>query len=276
MPTRPPAVAGQFYPAEPALLQQQVESLLQQAEANSAVQQAEQSDAPIRALIAPHAGFIYSGPVAASAYAPLRRQAGRIHRVFLLGPSHRVPFKGLATPEADYYQTPLGDIELDTGSLRAAERHPGVSRLDAAHRWEHSLEVQLPFLQAVLGDFRLIPLVVGQADMTDTAALIQDLSGAPDVLTVVSTDLSHYHSYDQAMRRDAATASAIEALDATALDGDGACGYHPLQGLLLAAKEKGWRIRRLDLRNSGDTAGSRDRVVGYGAWILFDNGEHAT
>ena len=130
--------------------------------------------------------------------------------------------------------------------------------------------MQLPFLQAVLGDFRLIPVVVGQADMADTAALVRELSGAPDLLTVVSTDLSHYHAYDQAMRLDAATASAIESLDATALNGDGACGYHPLQGLLRAAKEKGWRIRRLDLRNSGDTAGSRDRVVGYGAWALFD------
>jgi AmmeMemoRadiSam system protein B len=257
--TRQPAVAGTFYPADPVALRAQVEKLLAAARA---------ADVTPKALIAPHAGYIYSGPIAASAYATLAPRAKDITRVVLLGPSHFVPFPGLALPAASAFATPLGDIELDRAALRLLEGHPAVRVLDAAHEREHSLEVQLPFLQVALPAFTLVPLAVGHASAADVAGVLDLLWGDGETLVVISSDLSHYRSYEAAAVIDAETAQAIERLDERPLDGEHACGCHPIAGLLHLARRRGLRVVPLDRRNSGDTAGDKRRVVGYGAWAF--------
>jgi AmmeMemoRadiSam system protein B len=222
----------------------------------------------LKALVVPHAGYVYSGPVAASAYALLASLRDRIRRVVLLGPSHRVGFEGLAASSADAFETPLGRVEIDAEAVERALLLPQVRRLDAAHAQEHSLEVQLPFLQRVLSDFRLVPLVVGDATPAEVAEVIETLWGGAETLLVVSSDLSHYLPYEQAKALDRATTQAIENLDPEAIGEDQACGRLPVQGLLLAARRHGLHARTLDLRSSGDTAGSRDAVVGYGAYAF--------
>jgi MEMO1 family protein len=259
MKVRPPAVAGFFYPEDPAALEQSVRALLLQGSAAA--------PAP-KSLIAPHAGYVYSGPVAASAYAQLRPLAGRVERVVLLGPAHRVWLRGLALPSVDAFETPLGRVPIDAHAAALLADLPQVVVSDAAHRDEHSLEVQLPFLQVALGAFRLVPLAVGDASTEEVAQVIERLWGGPETLVVVSTDLSHYHDYATARRLDAAACRAIEALRGDQLGEESACGRVPLRGLLEVARRHGLAARTLDLRSSGDTAGPRDRVVGYGAWSL--------
>ncbi|ROR32894.1 AmmeMemoRadiSam system protein B [Inmirania thermothiophila] len=256
---RPPAVAGLFYPEQREELARTVDALLAGAQA---------AGPPPKAIVAPHAGYVYSGPVAATAYAALRPLAGRIERVVLLGPSHRVPFDGLAAPSTDYFRTPLGDVPVDREAIESIRDLPQVCILDEAHALEHSLEVHLPFLQRVLGGFRLVPLVVGDAAPEEVAEVIERLWGGDETLIVVSSDLSHYHDYHTARRMDAATSMAVEALAPERIGYEQACGRHPLQGLLVAARRRGLQARTLDLRNSGDTAGPRDRVVGYGAYAF--------
>ena len=259
---REPAVAGRFYPADAATLRQIVEGFLAEVSPPEA-------DAPApRAIVAPHAGFPFSGPVAAAAYARVRPLAGRIRRVVLLGPSHRVPFRGIATTDSAYYGSPLGDIPVDREAVDALAGLPGVQSLDAAHGPEHSLEAQLPFLQVVLGDFRLVPLVVGDASPDQVEAVLDRLWDDPGTLVVVSSDLSHFHDEATAQRLDAATQQVIERMDDTALGPEDACGCRPLAGLLRAARRRGLGITTLDRRTSADTAGPRDQVVGYGAWAL--------
>ncbi|MBC8338604.1 MAG: AmmeMemoRadiSam system protein B [Rhodospirillales bacterium] len=257
---RAPAVAGQFYPAQPGELEAQIQGLLRDAEAG-------QGPAP-KAIIAPHAGYIYSGAIAAKAYARLAPAADTITRVVLLGPCHRVAVQGLALSSADVFRTPLGDIPLDQDAAESLADFPQVQVFDATHQFEHSLEVHLPFLQRVLGDFSLVPLVVGEASPNDVADVIEALWGGPETVFVISTDLSHYLDYDAAREIDARTCSAIEALDPSAITSNGACGRFPVGGMLAAAKRRSMTITTLDLRNSGDTAGSKDHVVGYGAWML--------
>jgi AmmeMemoRadiSam system protein B/AmmeMemoRadiSam system protein A len=259
---RSPAVAGTFYPADPAVLHQQIAGFL--AEADNAPPT---GTALPKAIIGPHAGYIYSGAVAARAYAHLAAARGKINRVVLIGPSHYVAFQGLAVDTADAWAMPGGTVQLDTEAI-AALRQTGVGELEAAYTREHALEVHVPFLQQVLGDFRLVPIVAGDAPAEAVAAVFDALWGGPETLLVVSTDLSHYHDYDACQRLDAATAAAIERFDIDAINSAGACGAVPTRGLLLAARRRGMTIQRLDLRNSGDTAGPRDRVVGYGAWAL--------
>ena len=256
---RRPAVAGSFYPADAGLLRAQVEQLLRDAKPAAVVP---------KALIAPHAGYVYSGPIAASAYATLAPRAADIRRVVLLGPSHYVPFAGLALPDAEAFATPLGDVPLDWDAIDAIADCDGVMTSDAAHAREHSLEVQLPFLQVALGDFALVPLAVGEAEPRQTADVLEALWGGPETLVVISSDLSHYRSYRAAGVIDAQTAQAIESLDETPLDGEHACGCHPIRGLLHLARRRGLRVTPLDRRNSGDTAGDKSRVVGYGAWAF--------
>ena len=254
---RNPAVAGQFYSARADELRATVATLLDEAPA---------TDAPApKALIVPHAGYIYSGPVAASAYARLRPHRNRYRRVVLLGPCHRVPVTGLALSSADVYRMPMGDVPLDRSAIAALDI-PGVGVFDEAHANEHSLEVHLPFLQAVLGKFSVVPIVVGSASPELVADVIDALWDGPETLIVVSSDLSHYLTYEKARAVDAVTCEAIERLDASALNHDRACGATPVSGLLLAAKRRGMTATTLDLRNSGDTTGERDFVVGYGAW----------
>jgi AmmeMemoRadiSam system protein B len=259
---RTPAVAGMFYPGDAAQLQQAVKGYL------SAVR-FEGGQTP-KALIAPHAGYVYSGPIAASAYARLAPLKGKISRVVLIGPSHRVGFRGLALCTANAYAIPGKTIPLDREMESRLASLPGVGLLDQAHVPEHSLEVHLPFLAAVLGDFKLVPIVAGEASPELVADLLEAAWGGDDTLIVVSTDLSHYHAYEQARKIDAATVAAIEQLDPARLDGEHACGHVPVAGLLELARRKSLQVKTLDVRNSGDTAGPKDRVVGYGAWAFFE------
>jgi AmmeMemoRadiSam system protein B/AmmeMemoRadiSam system protein A len=262
---RPTAVAGTFYPADPVELRRQLQGFLGQAEARPSPR-----PLPPKALIAPHAGYVYSGPVAASAYALLVPLKGRIRRVVLLGPSHRVAFRGMAISAAGAWASPLGAVPIDRTAIDALKGVPMLGELEAAHAQEHSLEVHVPFLQAVLGDFALVPVVIGDARPEEVAALLEAAWGGPETLIVVSTDLSHYLGYDSCRTLDAASVAAIEHFDPQALGRDQACGRIPVGGLLLAAKRRGMEIVTLDVRNSGDTAGPKDRVVGYGAWALYE------
>jgi AmmeMemoRadiSam system protein B/AmmeMemoRadiSam system protein A len=259
---REPAVAGTFYPAEPRRLESVVTLLLEQATPA-------EGRAP-KALVAPHAGYVYSGPVAASAYARLRPLRGVIRRVLLLGPAHRARLDGLSAPAVDALRTPLGDVPVDREAVARIADLPQVSVADEAHVGEHSLEVHLPFLQVALGAFSVVPLVVGQATDDEVAEVLERLWGGGETLVVISSDLSHYHDYDTARRLDAATSAAIEGLRPEGLDWQSACGRVPVRGLLRVAQRRGLRARTLDLRNSGDTAGPRDRVVGYGAWAFTE------
>lgn len=260
---RQPAVAGTFYPADPHQLAADLRRMLNSVPGP-------RQPAP-KALIAPHAGYVYSGPIAATAYARLREAHRDISRVVLIGPAHRVAFSGIGVSTADAFRTPLGDIPLDARLIAKALTCPGVAALDEAHRQEHSLEVHLPFLQMLLDRFTLVPLVAGDASDQLVADLLESLWGGPETLIVVSSDLSHYQDYDAASARDRATAEAIAQLDAS-FDHHSACGRTPLGGLLTLAKQRGLKIETLDVRNSGDTAGPRDRVVGYGAWALYEAG----
>lgn len=257
---RPPAVAGLFYPENAQALQSAVEGYLHAV--------APADTAPPKAIIAPHAGYIYSGPVAASAYARLRPLRGTVKRVVLLGPAHRVSFSGLATSSASAFDTPLGPMTLDRATLDRLLALPQVRPFDEAHALEHSLEVQLPFLQVVLGECMLVPLVVGKTEPDAIAQVLERVWGEAETLIVVSSDLSHYHDYETARRRDQATARAIEQLHPEAIGYEDACGRDPINGLLHFARRHGLQARTLDLRNSGDTAGPPDRVVGYGAFAF--------
>lgn len=259
MTIRQPAVAGMFYPADPVELRWMIEGLLAQVTPQPAEP---------HALIVPHAGYIYSGPVAATAYAHVASRAGQINRVVLLGPTHHVRFQGLSACTADAYQTPLGLVPLDRSILELTPPLPHVQPLDAAHLREHSLEVQLPFLQVVLGKFTLIPLVVGEARPEETAEVLERLWGGPETLVVISSDLSHYHDAATARRIDAETCRIIEARRPDLLTGERACGCRAINGLLAIAQRRQLPVTTVDLRNSGDTAGGRDRVVGYGAWLV--------
>lgn len=256
---REPAVAGMFYPAEPAELRQTIQDLLARHNV----------DRPVpKAIVAPHAGYPYSGPVAASVYARLAKARGTIRRVVLLGPSHRVGFPGLATSTADYFRTPLGDVPVDTALVNQVAAMPQVRALDQAHQLEHSLEVHLPFLQETLGDFVLVPLVVGDASAEEVGEVLEELWGGPETLIVISSDLSHYHDYATAQKLDSATTEAIEKLRYEDIAYEDACGRNPIKGLLWLARRRGLKAETVDLRNSGDTAGPRDAVVGYGAYVL--------
>jgi len=256
---REAAVAGQFYPADALQLRSSIESLLADVRVPPGP--------PPKALVVPHAGYVYSGPVAATGYAQLLPWRERYTRIVLLGPCHRVAVRGMALSGAEVFRTPLGDVPVEDGGSRLAGC-PGVAVVPATHAFEHSLEVHLPFLQVVLDAFSIVPVVVGDARPVDVATLIEALWGGSETLFIVSSDLSHYLAYDKARDSDLATARAIETLDAAAIDHHDACGAAPLRGLLLAARTRGLQVTRLDLRNSGDTAGDRRTVVGYGAWAF--------
>lgn len=258
---RVPAVAGAFYPGAAATLRAQVAALL--AAATPPGQQRP------KALIAPHAGYVYSGPVAANAYALLAMFRSDYSRVVLLGPAHRVYVRGLALPAADAFATPLGEIALDREAIAAIRHLPQVCISDDAHAHEHSLEVHLPFLQQALAGFTLVPLAVGEASAEEVAEVLGLLWGDERTLIVVSSDLSHYLPYAQARTIDEQTARMVLGM-APQLNHQQACGATPVNGLLLEARGRGLRPQLLDLRNSGDTAGDKSRVVGYASFALYD------
>jgi MEMO1 family protein len=257
---RRPAVAGSFYPAQPDRLRRQIIELLADAGAPP-------KSTP-KALIVPHAGYVYSGRTAAAGFATLRDSAQTLERVVLIGPAHYVAVQGVAFASVDAFETPLGHVPIDHAILNKITDLPFVSRNDAAHAPEHALEVELPFLQTMLTSFSLVPLVVGDATPREVAEVLSLSWSGPETLLVISSDLSHYQSYEAARRLDAATAAAIENGDWASLGAGQACGYLPIAGLLLEANGHHLKARRLSLCNSGDTAGPRDEVVGYGAWMF--------
>ncbi len=259
---RQPAVAGQFYPRDPSELRTTITNLLANVP---------RADHAPKAIVAPHAGYLYSGPIAATAYAQLLPLRDTITRIVLLGPSHRVEMEGLAAPSATGFATPLGVVPVDTQSIARLQGLPKVKVWDGPHTYEHSLEVQLPFLQVVLNDFTVVPLLAGEIAPNELSPVFELLWGGPETRFVISSDLSHYYESQIARRLDRTTADAIEALDPDRLGEEQACGRVPLRGLLQAAREHHLRARTLDLRNSGDTAGPRHQVVGYGAFG-FDEG----
>ena len=258
---REPAVAGTFYPADPAQLKQMLMHYLTDAQTGGKVP---------KAIIAPHAGFIYSGPIAASVYARLQAAKDIINQVVLIGPSHRVGFQGLALSTAEQFSTPLGNIEVDTDAVKKIAEFPFIAYLDQAHELEHSLEVHLPFLQTVLKQFSLVPVVAGDAPAEQVCQLLEQFWRKPGTLIVISSDLSHFHNYETAQKLDKETSEIIEHLQYEKLDSGSACGCVPVRGLMLLARKNNLQIRTIDLRNSGDTAGSGDknRVVGYGAYVI--------
>jgi AmmeMemoRadiSam system protein B len=266
-PTRHPAVAGSFYPRNLDALSSDIERMLLEAETNN------DRSLPPKAVIVPHAGYIYSGPIAASAYARLRQAKDRIKRVVLLGPVHRVPVMGLALPDTEAFATPMGEVPLDMDAMDSIRSLPQVVISDAAHAQEHSLEVQLPFLQQVLGDFKLVPLAVGNASPDEVADVLEQLWGGEETLIVISSDLSHYLPYNEAKQIDGHTARMILDLHST-VNHEQACGGTPVNGLLIAARRHGLIPKLLDLRNSGDTAGNPDHVVGYGAFAFYKGDEN--
>ena len=267
-PIRPPAVAGAFYPGRSQTLSHDVLAMLAAAKADAA----DTAATPPKALIVPHAGYIYSGATAAQAYAQLVNVRQKIRRVVLLGPVHRVPVRGLALPGADYFATPLGEIEIDQDAVAAIKSLPQVVVSPAAHAQEHSLEVQLPFLQLALDDFKLLPLAVGDATPAEVAQVLDVLWGGDETLIVISSDLSHFLPYATAQTVDSETVQDILQLEPT-LNHQQACGATPVNGLLLAARRHQLQAHLLGLCNSGDTAGDKGRVVGYAA-LAFSQGEN--
>lgn len=259
---RPPAVAGTFYPADASSLREAIDHSFANARGLEG-----EGDLP-KALIVPHAAYAYSGPVAASGYRTLAGARGYLRRVVLLGPSHFFPLDGVAVPEADAFATPFGPVRIEGEARALLASSPHCIESDAPHAGEHSLEVQVPFLQTMLGDFTLVPLAVGLLRTEDLADLIETLWGGVETLIVVSTDLSHYLDHDTAVERDRRTADAILARRHQAIADVDACGAFAVRGLLRFAYRRGLRPELLDLRTSGDTAGDRRRVVGYGAFTL--------
>ncbi len=255
-----PAVAGLFYPGNPDELRSQVLAFLDEGQAGRV-------EKP-KALIAPHAGYIYSGATAGHAYAQLKSVANRIQHVVILAPSHHLAFPGIGYSSAEQFQTPLGRLKVNQNAIRLISTLPQVNQIDEAFEKEHSLEVQLPFLQMALGDFQITPLLVSDARTSEVAEVLEQLWGGDETLIVISSDLSHYLDYKNAQKLDQEATQAIEHLEPDELGYQHACGRTPVAGLLIAARHHHLNVTTLDLRNSGDTAGSRDQVVGYGAYAF--------
>lgn len=254
-------MAGHFYPGSAERLSAEVKRLLAAAPEH-------RGTAAVKALIAPHAGYVYSGPVAATAFAAVKHLSAAIERVVVIGPAHYVAVRGVVVPTVDAFDTPLGRVPIDRGGMSALSEMPCVIASDTPHAPEHALEVELPFLQVVLRSFAVMPLLVGDASPEEVAAILERVWGGEETLIVVSSDLSHYLDYDHARRRDHATAAAIEQLDWTRIGPNDACGALAISGLLIQARRRGLGAERLALCSSGDTAGDRQRVVGYGAWAF--------
>jgi AmmeMemoRadiSam system protein B/AmmeMemoRadiSam system protein A len=263
---RPPAIAGTFYPSNPAELEATVQYFLD--EANRVFGQ------PInvpKAIIVPHAGYIYSGLTAAAAFSRLHPARKAIKRVIILGPCHRVAVNGMALPSTDIFQTPLGDVPLDIDAIKKINDLDFITIFNETHVDDHSIEIHLPFLQKILAEFKLVPIIVGETDPGKVAEVLEILWGGPETLIIISSDLSHYLGYDQAKIIDNDTRKAVEQMDLKALGKDQACGRYSIMGLLTLAKAKGLSVGTADIRNSGDTAGTKDRVVGYGSWYFDEN-----
>ena len=263
---RPPAIAGTFYPSNPHELKVTVKYFLNEAE-----KYIDNTTIIPKAIIAPHAGYIYSGLTAAAVYNRLKPAREKIKRVVILGPCHRVATKGLALPSAEIFQTPLGDVHIDTDAIASIKDLDYVEIFNETHAEDHSIEIHLPFLQTILDSFKLVPLIVGDTNPEKVAEILDILWGGPETLILISSDLSHYLNYNQATLLDRQTCKAIEQMNPNAIGREQACGRHSIKGLLMLGKEKGLVVKIADMRNSGDTAGTKDRVVGYGSWYFEEN-----
>lgn len=258
---REPAVAGTFYPAEKDELKHMIEQFILEAPKANKVP---------KVIIAPHAGYIYSGELAGAVYARLIPDNNKISRVILMGPSHKVGFHGMALSTAEHFSTPLGSIDIDIESNTQLSRFPYVQYLDQAHELEHSIEVHLPFLQMVLKKFILLPIICGDSSADQVCTIIEQFWGQPETLIVISSDLSHFHNYETAQKKDKATSNFIEQLELEHLDSDSACGYIPISGLLALARKNDLKIKMIDLKNSADASriSDKNRVVGYGTYVI--------
>lgn len=249
MSTRRAAVAGTFYP-EGEALGRMIDGFLKKVPEIAV-------DGELKALIVPHAGYVYSGQVAAYAYALLK--GCRKKRFVILGPSHHVYFNDVAGDVNEFWETPLGKVMVAESSF---------PKLGEAHAEEHSVEVQLPFLQRVAEDFEILPLVAGDADPERISGKLRGILG-DDTMLVISSDLSHYHDYDAAIRLDRKAINAIEKIDYVAFAGEEACGKIPILAVLDIAKRLGWKCKLLNCANSGDATGDRARVVGYASFAFY-------
>ncbi len=265
---RRPAVAGSFYPADP----EELRAALERALADGV----KVPSPPPKAVIGPHAGYPYSGPIAGSAYASLLPRRGQAERAVVLGPAHRAPLSKVAASSADAFETPLGLLPVDTSARDELVAAGLIVIDDDAHAAEHSVEVHLPFVQVVLGDVRVLPLVVGEVPAAEVAAVLDAVWGGPETVVIVSTDLSHYHDQETATQRDRRTAHAVVDKRSEAIGVGDACGVFPLRGLLLAARQRNLDVELLDLRSSGDASGDRRAVVGYGAFSLSSRTREAS
>lgn len=265
---RPPAIAGTFYPAAPDMLRSEIDGLI-----HAAVEGQAENDTPIpKAIIVPHAGLMFSGAIAGLGFATVRALKGTVKRIVIIGPAHRMAFQGIAIARADGFATPLGDVRCDLAGLQAALAWPQVQVLDEAHRLEHGLEIELPFIQRLFGedaDIEIVPLLVSRCSAWQVHEVIEALWGGPETLIVISSDLSHFHDYDTAKRIDDNTRAMIERFDAESITSGDACGALPVAGMLMLARQRGMRIRTLGMCNSGDITGDKSRVVGYGAWAVY-------
>lgn len=258
---RPPAMAGKFYPEQPGQLGRMVETFLDEARVAGGI-------SAVKAVIAPHAGYLYSGPIAGTAFRVWLEERHKIQRIVLIGPSHYLDFPGIAVPGATAFATPLGDVDIDRDALRTLAGCRQIKPFDAAHENEHSLEVELPFLQCALANFTIVPLVTGNATDDELMEMIKLIWGGDETRFVISSDLSHYRSYEVAQRIDRETSLAIERGETDRISAACACGHLAVRSFMRAAERRGLAARTLDLRNSGDTAGPRERVVGYGAFVF--------
>ncbi|MFV1982357.1 MAG: AmmeMemoRadiSam system protein B [Thiohalomonadales bacterium] len=255
------AVAGQFYPNEPAVLQTDINQYLNEVSTLS-----DSVNPELKAIIVPHAGYIYSGAIAASAYNLLYKQSSTISNIILLGPAHRLSFQGIASSSVHYFDTPLGSVAVNLSLIDKIKHFSFINCIDAAHQNEHCLEVQLPFLQTVLKKFTIVPLLIGECDPNDVATILDFLWGGNETLIIISSDLSHFNNYELAKHNDNNTSQAILNLQPENIHYEDACGRTPVNGLLKIAQKKRLKVSILDVRNSGDTAGDKQRVVGYGAY----------
>jgi MEMO1 family protein len=259
MTVRSPAVAGMFYPSQPDALIRVV---------NAAVAASTADQVPAKAIVAPHAGYAYSGAIAGSAYRSVAHLGDTVTRVVLIGPSHRMAFEGIVAPSATGLETPLGTVAIDLAAVTRALALPGVRIFDAAFDGEHALEVELPFILTLFPRASVVPFLTGDASVGAVERLLEELWGGPETLVVVSSDLSHFLDYESAQKIDLGTSQAIEKISPGKIDGTGACGHRALAGLIARAAKLDLRATTRDRRNSGDTNGPRDRVVGYGAYTF--------
>lgn len=265
---RPPAVAGTFYSADADILRSEIDGLIDAALHSDVMQET----ATPKAIIVPHAGLMFSGAIAALGFATVRALKDRIKRILIVGPAHRMAFQGIALAKADGFATPLGTMRCDLPALQTALALPQVQILDDAHKQEHGLEIELPFIQRLFGetaDIGIVPLLVSRCSPRQVNEVIEKLWGGPETLIVISSDLSHFHDYDTAKRMDSRTRTMIEQFDAESIGSDDACGALPVAGMLISARNRKMTIKTLGMRNSGDVTGEKSRVVGYGAWAIY-------